>query len=65
VLVDMLPLLHRTGFDAVQLRADQRLASAQRALRFFAAHYQGDVQEARPAFRRPADAATAAAAETA
>lgn len=65
VLVDMLPLLQRTGFDAVQLRADQRLASAQRALRFFAAHYQGDVQEARPAFRRPADAATAAAAETA
>jgi uncharacterized protein (DUF934 family) len=65
VLVDMLPLLHRTGFDAVQLRADQRLASAQRALRFFAAHYQGDAQEARPAFRRPSDAAKAAAAQTA
>jgi uncharacterized protein (DUF934 family) len=57
VLVDMLPLLQRTGFDAVQLRADQRLSSAQRALRFFAAHYQGDATEPRPAFRREAMAA--------
>ena len=57
VLVDMLPLLQRTGFDAVQLRADQRLSSAQRALRFFAAHYQGDTTEPRPAFRREAVAA--------
>jgi uncharacterized protein (DUF934 family) len=53
VLVDMLPLLQRTGFDAVQLRADQRLASAERALRFFAGHYQGDAQEPRPHFARP------------
>ncbi len=52
VLVDMLPLLQRTGFDAVQLRADQSLDSAQRALRFFAGHYQGDVTEPQPAFRR-------------
>lgn len=52
VLVDMLPLLHRTGFDAVQLRADQSLDSAQRALRFFTAHYQGDVHEPRPRLRR-------------
>jgi len=54
VLVDMLPLLQRTGFDAVQLRADQRLESAQRALRFFAGHYQGDAVERRPAFQRSA-----------
>ena len=54
VLVDMLPLLHRTGFDAVQLRADQSLESSQRALRFFAAHYQGDVHEAQPLFSRRA-----------
>ena len=55
VLVDMLPLLHRTGFDAVQLRGDQSLESGQRALRFFAAHYQGDVHETQPQFaRRPA-----------
>jgi uncharacterized protein (DUF934 family) len=52
VLVDMLPLLQRTGFDAVQLRPDQRLDSAERALRFFASHYQGDVIEPRPRFRR-------------
>jgi uncharacterized protein (DUF934 family) len=54
VLVDMLPLLHRSGFDAVQMRADQSLDAAQRALRFFAGHYQGDVHEARPAFGRVA-----------
>lgn len=54
VLVDMLPLLQRTGFDAVQLRADQRLHSAERALRFFAHHYQGDAVEPQPPFARPA-----------
>jgi uncharacterized protein (DUF934 family) len=40
VLADMLPLLRRCGFDAVQLRADQKLASAQRAMGFFDTHYQ-------------------------
>ncbi|MDP1691529.1 MAG: DUF934 domain-containing protein [Burkholderiaceae bacterium] len=54
VLVDMLPLLHRTGFDAVQLRADQSLDSGQRALRFFADHYQGDVHQTQPLFARRA-----------
>jgi uncharacterized protein (DUF934 family) len=43
VLVDMLPLLHRTGFSAVQLRADQKEASARRALAILTDHYQGDV----------------------
>lgn len=57
VLVDMLPLLQRTGFDTVQLRADQRLDSAERALRFFASHYQGDVIDPRPRFRREVVAA--------
>ena len=52
VLVDMLPLLQRSGFDAAQLRADQDLAAARRALRFFAGHYQGDVQQPRPLFAR-------------
>ena len=56
VLVDMLPLLHRTGFDAVQLRADQSLESSQCALRFFADHYQGDVHETQPLFARRAAA---------
>ena len=53
VLVDMLPLLQRTGFDAAVLRADQSLDAAERALRFFPGHYQGDVNERRPLFARP------------
>jgi uncharacterized protein (DUF934 family) len=40
VLADMLPLLRRCGFDAVQMRADQKLESAQRALGYFDTHYQ-------------------------
>jgi uncharacterized protein (DUF934 family) len=40
VLVDMLPLLQRCGFSAVQLRADQTQGSAERALGYFAGHYQ-------------------------
>ena len=35
VLADMLPLLRRCGFSAVQMRPDQKLESAQRALGFF------------------------------
>lgn len=54
VLVDMLPLLQRSGFDAVQLRDDQSLESAQRALRFFASHYQDDAFETQPLFAREA-----------
>ncbi|MDE2371021.1 MAG: DUF934 domain-containing protein [Burkholderiales bacterium] len=40
VLADMLPLLRRCGFDAVQLRADQKIETAQRALGYFDNHYQ-------------------------
>ncbi len=40
VMADMLPLLQRCGFDAVQLRADQKLEVAQRALGYFGNHYQ-------------------------
>jgi uncharacterized protein (DUF934 family) len=54
VLVDMLPLLQRSGFDAAQLRADQSPASARQALHFFDAHYQGDVHDSRPVFARRA-----------
>jgi uncharacterized protein (DUF934 family) len=53
VLVDMLPLLQRTGFDSVVLRADQSLDAAERALGFFHGHYQGDVKDGRPRFARP------------
>ena len=54
VLVDMLPLLQRCGFDAVQLRADQSLDAARRALGFFPAHYQGDVLQPQPVFAKVA-----------
>jgi uncharacterized protein (DUF934 family) len=56
VLVDMMSLLARTGFDAVALRADQDRAAAERALGFFAArgHYQGDVNATKPVFGRAA-----------
>ena len=50
VLVDMLPLLARTGFDAAQLRADQKIDAARRALGFFAGHYQSDAVGNRPVF---------------
>ena len=53
VLVDMMPLLQRSGFDAVVLREGQRQASAERALGFFpAGHYQGDVVQPLPRFAR-------------
>jgi uncharacterized protein (DUF934 family) len=52
VLVDMLPLLQRNGFDAVQLRADQSVQAARRALGYFAEHYQGDANELRPLYAR-------------
>ena len=56
VLVDMMPMLKRTGFDAVALRADQERAAAERALGFFTArgHYQGDVRGIKPLFARSA-----------
>lgn len=53
-LVDMVTLMQRTGFDAVALRADQSVDAAERALRFFPGYYQGDVNERRPLFARPA-----------
>ena len=57
VLADMLPLLQRTGFDAVVLRADQSEEVARRALGFFPGHYQGDVRGALPLFARPPETA--------
>jgi len=57
VLADMMPLLARTGFDAAAMRADQSEEVAERALSFFPdGHYQGDVLEHRPRFRRPGGA---------
>lgn len=44
VVVDMLPLLRRCGFDAAQLVAGQSLEAADRSLGFFPGHYQADHQ---------------------
>ena len=52
VVVDMVPLLQRCGFSAVKLRADQRIESAQQALGFIGAHYQGDARGRLPVFRQ-------------
>lgn len=54
VLVDMMQLLHRTGFDSVVLRGDQSIQAAEHALALFSGFYQGDVHERRPLFQRPA-----------
>jgi uncharacterized protein (DUF934 family) len=61
VLVDMLPLLQRTGFDAAVLRTDQSLAAAERALGFFPGHYQGDTRDNRPLFAQAPGTADALA----
>jgi uncharacterized protein (DUF934 family) len=61
VLVDMLPLLQRTGFDAVAMRADQSREAAERALGFFRGHYQGDTQDHLPLFAKPPGTAEALA----
>lgn len=52
VLVDMVPLLARNGFDTALLRADQSLAAAERSLSFFPAHYQGDAASPKPWFAK-------------
>lgn len=50
VVVDMLPLLRRCGFDSVQLRADQSRETALATLNQFPGHYQGDASGAKPLF---------------
>ena len=50
VLVDMLPLLRAPASTPSLLRADQSIDAAERALRFFPGHYQGDVADNRPLF---------------
>ena len=50
VLADMLPLLRRCGFDAAQLRADQKPLTALRALGLAPSPYQGDVTGVRPPY---------------
>lgn len=52
-LVDMVPLMSRSGFNAVVLRADQSLDAAHRALNFLPGHYQGGVDDPLPLFAKP------------
>jgi uncharacterized protein (DUF934 family) len=61
VLVDMVLLLKRTGFDAAVLRADQSVEAADRALGFFPGHYQGDAADPLPLFAKPPGTADALA----
>jgi uncharacterized protein (DUF934 family) len=56
VLVDMLPLLRRCGFDSAQLRAGQSVEAAERSLRFFPGHYQADAAGGAPRFHASAAA---------
>lgn len=54
VVADMTPMLARTGFSSVMLRADQSRDIAERTLGMFDSpgYYQGDVQHAQPHFTR-------------
>ena len=54
VVADMAPLLARTGFSTVVLRADQNRDIAERALKMFTpvGHYQGDAHVTQPRFAR-------------
>jgi len=53
VLVDMVLLLARTGFDSAVLRAGQSLEAAHHALTFFPGYYQGDAADPQPLFAKP------------
>lgn len=55
VVVDMAPMLQRTGFSEALLRGDQKREHAERALEFFRGHYQGDVVHTQPLFKRSAE----------
>lgn len=63
VLVDMIPLLVRTGFDAALMRSDQSAEVARQTLEAFRGHYQGDVRARLPLFGLPPGAADALARE--
>lgn len=54
VLIDQLVQMARCGFDVAVLREGVDLADAQRQFDRFSAFYQGDAQQPRPHFARPA-----------
>jgi uncharacterized protein (DUF934 family) len=53
VLADMLPLLRRCGFDAVQLSVGQSVETARRALGFISTPYQRVLAERRGLAAQP------------
>jgi uncharacterized protein (DUF934 family) len=56
VLVDQVAYLARAGFDEIELRDDQSLAAAQRALKAFTAPYQSAQDSTVPVWHRYAGA---------
>jgi uncharacterized protein (DUF934 family) len=56
VVLDMLPLLRRCGFDTAVLEAGQDLEAAERSFDYFPGHYQGDAVHRAPRFA-PGEAA--------
>lgn len=54
VLVDQLPQMVRSGFDAAVLKDGQSVEIAQRQLARYTAHYQGDAVQTQPLFAREA-----------
>ncbi len=52
VLFDQLFFMMRCGFNAMAMREDQDLELAVKGFETFSAPYQGDVNDARPLFRR-------------
>lgn len=57
VVVDMAPLMARTGFSSAQMLPSQSIAAAERQLALFRGHYQGDARDNRPLFAMPAGTA--------
>jgi uncharacterized protein (DUF934 family) len=56
VLVDQVAYMARVGFDEIELREDQSLEAAQRALKAFSAPYQSAQDHAAPVWLRYAGA---------
>lgn len=54
ILPDLVPYLHRSGFDAFVLADDRAAKTAIAAMSAMTDHYQGSVRQPLPAFRRQA-----------
>lgn len=58
VLVDQVNYMARAGFDEIELRDDQSLEAARKALTQFSAHYQAAQDDSVPVWQRTAMGAT-------